>query len=157
MLYLLGQEEGIYFSFLPYITAQKKFSSKGFFSKCEVILSFLRIWSHLLKKFSMKNFIFCAVYIHEVPRNIHEKKTLDPQKYRWEKIWTHEITTRKKFLLTHEGTKARWHDGTRPCETYDDTRPTEFTTFYKKEESRKNLKTIKLYTDNVFSALYLPS
>ena len=35
-----------------------KFSIKDFFSKC-----FLRIWSHLLKKFLMKNFIFCAVIL----------------------------------------------------------------------------------------------
>ena len=38
-----------------------KFSIKDFFSKCDQILSFLRIWSHLLKKSSMENFIFCAV------------------------------------------------------------------------------------------------
>ena len=38
-----------------------KFSSKDFFSNCDQILSFLRIWSHLLKKSLMENFIFCAV------------------------------------------------------------------------------------------------
>ena len=44
------------------VTAQKiKFSIKDFFSKCEQIRSFLRIWSHLLKKSVMENFIFCAV------------------------------------------------------------------------------------------------
>ena len=43
-------------------TAQKiKFSIKDFFTKCDQIRSFLRIWSHLLKKFLMENFIFCAV------------------------------------------------------------------------------------------------
>ena len=43
-------------------TAQKmKFSVKDFFSKCDQIHSFLRIWSHLLKKCFMENFIFCAV------------------------------------------------------------------------------------------------
>ena len=62
--------------FLPYIarvsssiilalnqnTAQKmKFSIKDFFSKCDQIRSFLRIWSHFLKKSLMENFIFCAV------------------------------------------------------------------------------------------------
>ena len=42
--------------------AQKmKFSIKDFFSKCDQIRSFLRIWSHLLKKPLMENFIFCAV------------------------------------------------------------------------------------------------
>ena len=43
-------------------TAQKqKFSLKYYFSKCDQIRSFLRIWSHLLKKSLMKNFIFCAM------------------------------------------------------------------------------------------------
>ena len=40
------------------ITAQKKFSIKDFFSKCDQILRKLRIWSHLLKKSLMENFIF---------------------------------------------------------------------------------------------------
>ena len=38
-----------------------KFSIKGFFSKCDQIRSFLRIWSHLLKKSLIENFILCAV------------------------------------------------------------------------------------------------
>ena len=42
-----------------------KFSIKDFFSKCDQIRSFLRIWSHLLKKFLMVNFIFCAVEMEE--------------------------------------------------------------------------------------------
>ena len=43
-------------------TAEKmKFSIKYFFSKCDQIHSFLWIWSHLLKKSLIKNFIFCAV------------------------------------------------------------------------------------------------
>ena len=37
-----------------------KFSGKDFFSKCDQIRSFLQIWSHLLKKSLMENFIFCA-------------------------------------------------------------------------------------------------
>ena len=41
--------------------SDKKFSIKDFFSKCDQIRSFLRIWSHLLKKSLMENFIFCAV------------------------------------------------------------------------------------------------
>ena len=45
-------------------TGQKmKFSIKDFSSKCDQIRSFLRIWSHLLKKSLMANFIFCAVQI----------------------------------------------------------------------------------------------
>ena len=37
------------------------FSMKDSFSKCDQICSFLWIWSHLLKKSLMGNFIFCAV------------------------------------------------------------------------------------------------
>ena len=53
-------------------TAQKtKFYIKHFFSKCEQIRSFLRIWSFgLLKKSLMENFIFCAV-----TEMINEKKS----------------------------------------------------------------------------------
>ena len=39
-----------------------KLSIKNFFSKCDQIRSFLQIWSHLLKKSLIENFIFCAVY-----------------------------------------------------------------------------------------------
>ena len=43
-------------------TAEKiKFSIKNCFSNCDQIRSFLRIWSHLLKKYLMENFVFCAV------------------------------------------------------------------------------------------------
>ena len=38
-----------------------KFSIKDFFSKCEQIRKKLLIWSHLLKKSLIKNFIFCAM------------------------------------------------------------------------------------------------
>ena len=41
------------------VTAQKmKFSIKDFFSKCDQIHSFMRIWSHLLKKSLIESFIF---------------------------------------------------------------------------------------------------
>ena len=46
-------------------TAQKmKFSIKDFFSKCDLIHSFQQIWSHLLKKSLMENFIFSAAKSH---------------------------------------------------------------------------------------------
>ena len=38
-----------------------KFSIKDFFSKCDQILRKLRIWTHLLKKFLMEKFVFCAM------------------------------------------------------------------------------------------------
>ena len=37
------------------------FSLKDFFSKCDQIRNFLRIWSHLIKKSLKENFTFCAV------------------------------------------------------------------------------------------------
>ena len=44
-------------------TAHKmKFSIMDFFS---MSMCFLRIWSHLLEKFLMENFIFCAVHSPE--------------------------------------------------------------------------------------------
>ena len=53
-------------------TAQKmKLSIKYFFSKCDQIRSFLRIWSHLLQKSLMENFIFCAV----TPSNVNGKRS----------------------------------------------------------------------------------
>ena len=45
-------------------TKQKmKFSINNFFSKCDQIRRKLRIWSHLLKKSFMENFIFYAVLL----------------------------------------------------------------------------------------------
>ena len=44
------------------VTAQKmNFAMKDFFRKCDQIRSFPRIWSHILKKSLMENFILCAV------------------------------------------------------------------------------------------------
>ena len=37
-----------------------KFFLKDFFSQCDQIRGFLRIWLNLLKKSQMENFIFCA-------------------------------------------------------------------------------------------------
>ena len=39
-----------------------KFLIKDFFSKCHQIRRKLRVWSYLLKKSLMENFIFCAVF-----------------------------------------------------------------------------------------------
>ena len=55
------------------LTAQKmKFSITDFLSKCDQIHSFLRIWSHLLKKSVMENFIsFCSDYSDYLMSNHH--------------------------------------------------------------------------------------
>ena len=49
---------------MKYVTVQKmKLSIKDFSSKCNQIRSFLCLWSKLLKKFVIENFIFlCSVY-----------------------------------------------------------------------------------------------
>ena len=53
----------VMFSKPQVITAQKmKFSIIDFFSKCDQIRSFMQIWSHLLKKSLIENFIFYEVY-----------------------------------------------------------------------------------------------
>ena len=49
-----------------------KFSSKDFFSKCDQIRRKLWIWSHLLKKSLMENFIFCAVLNEVFPTINHQ-------------------------------------------------------------------------------------
>ena len=52
------------FLFCKKFTAQNmKFSIKDFFGKYDQIRSFVRIWSHLLKKSLMEDFIFCAVVV----------------------------------------------------------------------------------------------
>ena len=48
-------------SCFPHTAQKMKFSIKDFFSKYAQIGRKLRIWSHLLKKSLMENFIFCAV------------------------------------------------------------------------------------------------
>ena len=55
-----------HFLFLANTVQKIKFSIKDFFSKCDQICSFLRTWSHLLKKFLVENFIFCAVTVKRV-------------------------------------------------------------------------------------------
>ena len=47
-----------------------KVSIKNFFSKCDQIRSFLRIWLHLLKKSFLANFIFCAAYVPRIGARI---------------------------------------------------------------------------------------
>ena len=56
-----------------FFNAQKmKFFIKDFFSKYDQIRSFLWIWSHLLKKSLMENFIFCEVFVLKLKRPVNE-------------------------------------------------------------------------------------
>ena len=49
-----------------YTAPKMKFFITDFFSKCDQIRRKPRIWAPLLKKFLMKNFIFCAVLIDKI-------------------------------------------------------------------------------------------
>ena len=53
-----------------------KFSIKDFFNKCDQIRRKLWIWSHLLKKSVMENFIFCAVQLQFNPNQKTKKMFL---------------------------------------------------------------------------------
>ena len=46
---------------MPVHCTKNEVSIKDLFSKCDQIHRKLRIWSHLLEKLLMENFIFCAV------------------------------------------------------------------------------------------------
>ena len=75
-------------------TAQKlKFSIKNFISKCDQIRGKLRIWSHLLKKSIMENFIFCAVIV-----NYFKTPTLESRLYCW-CLWCFIKCFQRKLIL----------------------------------------------------------
>ena len=47
-----------------------------FFIKCDQIRRVLQIWSHLLNKSLMENFILCAVIVSDVRTWISQSKTV---------------------------------------------------------------------------------
>ena len=55
--------------FRPALHKKLKFSIKDFFIRCDQIHNIRRIWSHLLKKSLLENFIFCAVLVTPVHIN----------------------------------------------------------------------------------------
>ena len=61
--------------YIPYTAQKMKLSIKDFSSKCNQIRRFLRIWSHLLEKSLMENFIFCAV------QSTASEETVDPSSH----------------------------------------------------------------------------
>ena len=65
-------------------TAQKmKFFIKDFFSKCDQIRRKLRIWSHLLKKSLMENFMFVQCDLPETLWKLCFSTKLLQQEIRW--------------------------------------------------------------------------
>ena len=65
---------------------KKKISIKDFFSKCDQIHRFLRIWSHLLKKSLIENFIFCAVL---ATGGCYKNSALRQKKFGKEQLYFH--------------------------------------------------------------------
>ena len=61
IIYIFTCQFNTFFSSFSCTEQKMKFCIEDLFSKCDQILSFLRDWSHLLKKSLMENFIFCAV------------------------------------------------------------------------------------------------
>ena len=55
------------------------FSIKDFFSKCDQIHKKLQIWSHLLKKSLMENFIFCVMKILPLYGKTHVRENPYPR------------------------------------------------------------------------------
>ena len=53
------------------VERKNEVSIEDFVSKCDQIRSFLQIWSHLLKKSLIENFIFCAVSDEINPLRVH--------------------------------------------------------------------------------------
>ena len=82
------------------VTAQKmKFFIKDFFSKCNQTRSFLRIWSHLLKKSLMENLVFGAVC-----SRFHARKNHNSQFHAIE--ITHLHCTRKSHFTISRNKKT---------------------------------------------------
>ena len=86
-----------------YHTLHKKmnFSIKDFFSKCDQICSFMWIWSHLMMKSLMENFIFCAltklrfsiIILENILRNTFDKEHL------WMAAWKYALKYFKFYSI----------------------------------------------------------
>ena len=68
-----------------------KFSIKDFFSKCDQICSKLRIWSHLLKKSLMENFIFCAVFNELLQKDNSVTMTIHQRDLKVEELFSRSL------------------------------------------------------------------
>ena len=64
---LLEPETNCLLNFINFTAQKMKFSIKDIFIKCDQIRRKLLIWSHLLNKSLMENFIFCSVFVRIPP------------------------------------------------------------------------------------------
>ena len=85
----------IYALLICNIAQKVKFSIKDFFSKCDQILW---IWSHLLKKFLMENFIFCTVkWLNTLRSTLHKHVKLNVSNFFNLQILSKEKNFRSNF------------------------------------------------------------
>ena len=79
-----------------------KFPIDDFFSKCDQIRRKLRIWLHLLRKFLIENFIFCAVLTPFIDNFCSQHSTLFPVvKIRSEEARSTEFIPKSQVLQKH--------------------------------------------------------
>ena len=95
--------------FLFCYTAQKmKFSIKDLFGKCGQSRSFLRIWSHLLKKCLMENFVFlcsvkmdgCPYFLNRTMEKVYSNQLRTCNPTNREKIYNTLLHSLKRSLQT---------------------------------------------------------
>ena len=79
------------------LSKKMKFLIKDFFSNCNQICSFLRIWSQLLKKSLIENFIFCAVNDLTQKRKISWKMFIISIKTFNYNYGRHEVTYKRLY------------------------------------------------------------
>ena len=82
------------------ITAQQiKFSIKDFFSKCDQIRWKLWIWSHLLKKFLIENFVFCAVNVTHSDFARERRNYSSQHSFYWKQFFFSKIAVRQIYFF----------------------------------------------------------
>ena len=119
------------------LVQKMKLSITDFFSKCDQIRSFLRLWSHLLKKSLMKNFIFCTLQLTQKdnPQKISFRINYINKRIRfsWRTIQKYRLLSVNKYLqCTHKiicKASSTWNVSyslTQPCSFHPHNFPFQF-------------------------------
>ena len=87
-----------------------KFSVRDFFSKCDKIRNFLRIWSHLMKKSLMENFIFRAVIIGISLVNVNKSSSTESPNRLWKVYRNIQESTCQFISVANPKTQIYWPD-----------------------------------------------
>ena len=91
---------------------KKTFLRKDFFTKCDQIRNFQRIWSHFLKKSLMENFAFCAVHrlqIHSKMRTWHNKNIQSNAPIGWVlTTWLNHLASFAEWMSVSLSSTSLW-------------------------------------------------